>query len=233
MKTGFISVGAALIITALAGFATSATAARMPDQPHDWSGLYAGVTAGYAWGNSEHCDTSAFCTHSFDVNGITGGGTVGYNWQPDASFVAGLETDLSGANARGSTKSVLGVFGCGLPDNCHTDLNWFGTLRGRLGYAGWNNWLPFVTGGLAYGELTAGLGGTPPFGTQTDGVELGWTVGGGVEYALLENWSAKFEYQHLEFSDLFYDTAHLCGSRSCTALSNSFNLVRMGVNYRF
>ena len=225
------------------GIAQAASAADMPVKapivsapiaaPGIWTGVYVGVTAGYVWGNSQHCDPpgSPFCTASFSVDGLEGGGTLGYNWQID-NWVLGLETDFSGAAAKGNTTSRRppDPFGCGI-GTCDTHLNWFGTGRGRVGYA-YDRLLPYITGGFAYGELYAALGILPA--TSSTASRAGWTFGGGLEYAITpEHWSLKVEYLYMHLNDVFYDTAQVCVNRSCTAVHNNFNVGRLGVNYRF
>src|SRR5690348_1492372 len=187
MKTGF-KVGGAALAAALAGFMLAAPAQAdstqpMPTQTYNWSGLYIGGTTGYLWGNSQHCDGGTgpnACTNSFNVRGLTGGGTLGYNWQAD-NFVLGVETDLSGASAKGGTSSNAS-YGCGGSGPiCRTQLDWYGTVRGRLGYAGWDdhlpsiagsrNWLPYVTGGLAYGRIYASVG--APIQTSNNDIRFG------------------------------------------------------------
>ena len=109
-------------------------------------------------------------------------------------------------------------------------MDWFGTVRGRVGPT-FNNWFPYVTGGFAYGEEKASLGAGLLSAT---GTRTGWTGGAGVEYAFVpQHWSVKLEYLYFHLGNLFYDTAGLCGTLNCTAVHNNFNLVRVGVNYRF
>jgi outer membrane immunogenic protein len=229
-------------VVATAALTVSAIAADMampppaivigPFAPYNWAGPYVGGTAGYAFGTSQHCDTVAACTSRFNVDGFAGGGTLGYNWQ-GSNWVAGLETDFSGAVARGTTPSSV-AFGCGFPQTCYTNLNWFGTVRARFGPT-YDSWFPYVTGGFAYGGLKAGLGSSvPPSGLSASGAETGWTLGAGVEYALpMNHWSVKLEYLYFQLGNLFYDTAHLCAAQSCTAMHNDFSVVRLGANYRF
>lgn len=218
------------------GAAQAATAADLPVKapvykaaaPYNWTGLYIGGTVGYVWGRSQHCDTSAFCTDTFDVNGFAGGVTLGYNWQVN-NWVLGIETDFSGARAKGDTPTIPGVYGCGA--ECHTKLDWFGTVRGRVGPT-FDNFFPYLTGGFAYGRLYADLG--IPAVSSASGTKSGWTAGGGIEYALAaQHWSVKLEYLYFELGDLFYDTAQVCGSLSCTAVDNRFSVLRAGLNYRF
>ena len=247
MKTGF-KVGGAVLAVALAGFmlagpAQADSAQPMPTQTYNWSGLYIGGTTGYLWGNSQHCDGGTgpnACTNSFSVRGFTGGGTLGYNWQAD-DFVLGVETDLSGASAKGGTSSNAS-YGCGGSGPiCRTQLDWYGTVRGRLGYAGWDdhlpsivgsrNWLPYVTGGLAYGRIYASVG--APIQTSNNDIRFGWTFGGGIEYAPVKSWSVRLEYLYTALGKLFYDTAQKCGFKSCTAVGNYYNNVRIGADYHF
>jgi opacity protein-like surface antigen len=212
----------------------------LPPAVYDWTGPYIGATAGYVFGHSQHCDTSAFCTAGFDVDGFAGGGTLGYNWEVNNWWVVGLETDFSGASARGTTVTVPIVFGCGL--GCFTNLDWFGTVRGRIGPTftaspsfPFVSVFPYVTGGFAYGELHAGLNPGPPlpFDAVT-ATQTGWTVGAGVESALpWRNWSVKVEYLFFHLGNEFYDVQQICGLLSCTAVHNDFSLVRFGLNYRF
>ena len=227
---GAAQVFGAMQMASAADMPVKAPAAPAAAPIYSWTGFYIGGMAGYVWGRSQHCDTPVFCTDTFNVDGFTAGGTAGYNWQW-TNWVFGLETDFSYANAKGSTVSIPGVFGCGTPA-CDTKLDWFGTVRGRVGLA-YDRFLPYVTGGFAYGKLYADLG-TPPLTTSNSDTKSGWTVGGGLEYALpMPNWSAKLEYLYFRLGDLFYDTARICGQLSCTAVHNNFSVLRLGVNYRF
>jgi outer membrane immunogenic protein len=229
---------ALVLAIAAFGFVSAASAADMPVKApvmvapvYNWSGFYVGATAGYIWGSSQHCDLPA-CSSTFNVDGFTGGGTLGYNWQM-ANWVYGLETDFSGSAAKGSFPTVAGVYLCGGSGLCHSSLDWFGTVRGRVGYAS-NTWLPYITGGFAYGGLKASLGDGIPATTSATGTRGGWTLGAGVEYAIApQHWSVKLEYLYMHLGNLFYDTAQVCGNLSCTSVHNNFNVVRLGVNYRF
>ena len=118
------------------------------------------------------------------------GGTAGYNWQI-GPWVLGIEGDFSWANIAGSSAT------CGsatvLPHGCGTTLQDFGTLRGRVGYpiGPSGTWMPYITGGLAVGEVQAWDALTPASGSA---FRAGWTVGGGIEAAFAQNWSVKLEY---------------------------------------
>jgi outer membrane immunogenic protein len=178
----------------------------------NWTGFYLGLNGGYAWGQSEWSGTAANFT--VDPKGWMGGGTIGYNFQT-GTWVWGLEGDIDYVDLNGTA----GCAGCTVKDT------WLGTARGRLGYAGWNNWLPYITGGGAFGNIKADT----PFGGANK-TQWGWTVGAGLEWAFLANWSAKVEYLYVDLGD--FDCGLVCGSAD-QKLNFKANLVRLGVNYRF
>ncbi|MEX0590798.1 MAG: outer membrane protein [Xanthobacteraceae bacterium] len=183
----------------------------------NWSGFYYGLNGGYAWGSSNHAGAGA-SSGDFDVDGWLLGGTVGANWQR-GQWVTGVEADLAWANAEGSGG---GAAACGAP--CSTELNWFGTGRVRAGYAV-DAYLFYVTGGVAFGGVKAGQAG---FGNGSD-TRIGWTVGGGVEAAVAQNWTAKLEYLYADLGD----------KNTYTVPAGTFNvdhkshIVRVGLNYKF
>ncbi len=181
------------------------------------AGFYIGVNAGYSWSRGYYSDPVAGGV-GFNIPTGMAGLTFGYNGQSGA-FVYGLETDFNGAWNKGTNGIAAPCLGC------QTGLAYFGTLRGRVGYA-IGQALPYFTGGLAYGAVRSGLPGLPK---DTD-VKAGWTIGGGVEYALGGAWSVKAEY-------LYFDLGRAgCGPASCgaaTGVEVHGNLVRGGLNYRF
>jgi len=116
-------------------------------------------------------------------------------------------------------------------------LPWFGTFRGRLGFTPAERWLVYVTGGLAYGEVTTSEtsnvnGANVAF--STDRTKLGWTLGGGVEAALWGNWTGKLEYLYIDFGTV---NNTLIGIAPITPIVTSSHvtdqIVRVGLNYRF
>lgn len=185
-----------------------------------WTGFYLGLNAGYGFGKSDW--SSAATTGSTKPKGALAGVTVGYNLQT-GSWVWGLEGDFDYSWMKGSDSSGTGVCtGVG----CETKNTWFATARGRLGYAGWDRWLPYITGGAAFGNIKM----TPASGASESKTKVGWTLGAGVEYALMSNWSTKIEYL---YADLGKAT---CGATTCgidTEVSYKTSIVRLGVNYRF
>jgi outer membrane immunogenic protein len=178
-----------------------------------WSGFYVGLNLGYAFGNS-HWDNPIV---DLTPRGAVVGGTVGYNLQT-GSWVWGLEGDLDYSAAKGSAACGGGT--------CETAMTWLGTARGRLGYGGWSNWLPYVTGGLAFGGVKA----TNSAVGSTSTTRLGWTIGAGLEYALFSNWSVKAEYLYVDLGKFN------CTNCSATGVDNvtyHTSIVRAGLNYRF
>jgi outer membrane immunogenic protein len=174
--------------------------APAPLSAYSWTGLYLGGNLGHEWGTTSNNPTRP--------SGFAGGAQGGYNWQT-GQLVFGGEADiqLSGAN------DTFAPWKFSNP--------WFGTLRGRAGFAV-NNFLIYGTAGVAFGELSA-----ETIGLQSEShTNVGWTAGVGVEAGIAANWSAKVEYL---FVDLASNTYGLTGTSN--ALSAS--LFRMGVNYHF
>ncbi len=170
-----------------------------------WTGPYVGISGGYGWGDSR----------GFDVDGALLGVTAGYNWQMN-QVVFGIEGDISWSDISGSGP-------CGAGTRCTVDNNWLGTVRGRLGWAA-GQFMPYVTGGLAFGDIEVRRTG---FG-RTEGTEVGWTLGAGVEAALWGPVSAKIEYLYVDLGDGGRIPGP-GGGRSDFQTS----IIRAGLNYRF
>jgi outer membrane immunogenic protein len=180
----------------------------------NWSGLYVGVNGGGGWGTSGW-DSAG----SFNLSGGVVGGTAGGNWQMGHAVI-GLEGDVDWSNLKGTTTSAV------CPAGCTTDNDWLATVRGRAGYA-FDRFLPYVTGGLAVGDIKAS---TPGFAGATQ-TNAGWTAGGGVEFALTNNWTAKAEYLHVDLGNM--NCGFNCGTVPGNNVSVKNDLVRGGVNFRF
>jgi outer membrane immunogenic protein len=184
-----------------------------------WNGLYFGINAGYAWGQSKWTNTvTGANTGNFDASGAVLGGTVGFNYQTRA-MLFGIEADIGWSNIKGSS-----IVGCGVP--CETSIDWLGTLRGRFGYA-LDRFLPYLTAGMAYGRIA----GSVPIGSGFDELRAGWTAGGGMEYAFVNNWSAKVEYLYVDLGKATCNAA--CSGTVPFDLSFNSHLFRGGLNYKF
>jgi outer membrane immunogenic protein len=184
----------------------------------NWSGFYAGVNAGYGW--SANSDISGF-----QPTGGFGGGQIGYNWQGvfglGRSWVVGVEADIQGS---GIEDSVSDGFA-----SAKSSLNWFGTVRGRIGYA-FGPALVYATGGFAFGEVenSASLGFLSARVSET---QTGYVVGGGLEYKVNPSWSVKGEYQ---FISLDASDPNGAGPLGFTSSDRSeVHTLRVGLNYHF
>jgi outer membrane immunogenic protein len=179
----------------------------------DWSGFYIGANGGGGWGTAR-----TDLTGRFNTSGGVAGGTAGYNAQ-FGSWVLGLEGDIDWSDVSG-TSNVPGCPGCAVKNN------WLGTARGRVGYA-FGTFLPYVTGGLAVGDVNATA---PGFAGQSS-TQAGWAAGGGVEYALSRAWSAKVEYLRTDLGS--FNCGMNCGATTTDNVNFKENLVRGGINLRF
>lgn len=242
--------------------------AEAPAPIWNWAGFYAGVNGGWIWnqgGLSDRADewlvlcpdgpNSCFVGHGEDrrqgeLSGGFGGGQIGFNLQHDR-LVYGLEADIQGSSLSTSRNAIPDDFDPHF-SHAHADVNldWFGSVRGRVGLLPVPNLLVYITGGVAFGGFSEHLrhdfggGAWSPWSsgdnisTDQSDVHAGWDLGAGLEYAFSPAWSAKLEYQ---FFDL--GSVHLRefkeGGCECWAVASesetklSFNTVRVGINYHF
>jgi outer membrane immunogenic protein len=218
-----------------------------------WSGFYFGINGGYGSAN-EATGLDYFASapgavlvntgQGFNSDGGFFGGQIGYNWQNGflglgPNFVFGIEADLQGAGIgdkfQGATTGVgKPVVPAGLAVDGKQSLDYFGTVRGRVGYS-FGSALVYATGGFAYGGLRSTVivdGGAADFARDT--TETGYAVGGGVEYHITPAWSFKAEYQYLDFGRQPLNGLFLGSVPTFTnAIDESFHTVRFGLNYHF
>jgi outer membrane immunogenic protein len=172
------------------------------------------VNGGGGWGHS-----GSDLTGGFHTSGGVVGGTAGYNAQ-FGSWVLGVEGDLDWSNI-GGTANVPGCPGCGVQNN------WLGTARGRVGYA-FDRFMPYITGGAAFGNVDA----THPGFTGASSTQVGWAAGAGLEFAVMNNVTAKVEYLHYDLGS--FTCGLNCGNGIVNdQVSFSADAVRGGVNIRF
>ena len=188
-----------------------------------------------------------------NMSGFIGGGQIGYNYQLN-NLVLGIEADIDGTTGRASSNAVLAndVFPAPTSTQTGQRLDWLGTLRGRFGWTPIDRLLIYATGGLAFGQSTASFQvsnpfAEPPLPSYVQGKRnTGWTIGGGLEYALPDvwsNWSVKVEYLYY---DLGYSNSTISYQNIDFAIppNNEFsslagrvrhngNIVRAGLNYKF
>jgi outer membrane immunogenic protein len=236
----------------------------LPQTVNNWGGYYIGVNAGYGIGISNWSDPNnpgnsliggttppGTTTGDFNVSGALAGVTVGLNYQVNA-IVFGIESDVDWSGMNGSTTPANGF--CNLPvsaaavgANCQTKLNWLGTARLRAGYAT-DRLFAYATAGAAFSNLQTGLtglglaGSPPATGLLLGNLTFGWTAGAGIEFVLLEGWSAKAEYLFVNLGHVSCNVQTNCGIDSATfsgftpandEVSFKANIVRFGVNYKF
>jgi outer membrane immunogenic protein len=200
-----------------------------PPPAFSWTGFYVGANIGGGWldaynrtGWGNVWNGIVWVPTYVVANGGAGGGVVGgiqagYNFQLTPMFVVGLEADFQGSGIGGNGNGAWGGFTRRVDD--------FGTVRGRVGvtFPGWSQLLVYGTGGFAYGDVSLNQG----WLGSLHGGAIGWTAGGGVEYAILPNWSVKGEYLFNNIGGERWGGANLGQQRV------HFHTVRAGVNYRF
>jgi outer membrane immunogenic protein len=224
----------AFTLTSIVAFA-SANAAdvyRAPaaggykDTPYataDWAGFYAGVNAGFGWNaNSDQFADDGF--FGLNAKGGFGGGQIGYNWQGvwHPNLVLGVEADIQGSDI----SDKINLDGAGVSKN---SLDWFGTIRGRIGYA-FDTSLVYFTGGFAYGGIS-----NAAFGFTKDDTATGYVLGGGYEYKFNRAWSLKAEYQYINLGKneptLDGVTVSKASGGDVKVNEDAFHTLRVGLNY--
>jgi outer membrane immunogenic protein len=224
-----------------------------PAPVFSWAGFYVGANAGYSWGSTDIGYSTPYAAPSMTTHpdSFIGGGQIGYNWQTGL-VVWGLETDIAWRHGSDDATFLFGAkttanapFGTFSGDNAafHTEQNWLGTVRGRIGYAA-GSWLPYVTGGLAYGNvkhsITETLGAPNQANTRTiseSTTKAGWTVGAGVDYAFAGPWSLGLEYLYVDLGTSTLNQPAQTNRNVFAADSASFkdtsHIVRARINYKF
>jgi outer membrane immunogenic protein len=249
-----------LLSVALGAIATSSAIAAPPVPLYNWTGFYAGGNAGYSWGQgaltyNEAAFGGSGIPTSFSgsnkLNGAIGGVQFGYNWQISNIWVLGLETDFQLASEKAS-KGFNFPYNDGegistLSAQLTSQIQWFGTVRGRVGYLVTPTTLVYTTAGFAYGQVTAagsfsdnGCGPPCTWSFNQTTIKTGWTAGGGVEGAFplitgwnTTNWTWKVEYLYIDLGSISgsgFD-GDFIGPYSWSAKFTD-SIVRFGVNYR-
>ncbi|TJV00334.1 MAG: porin family protein [Mesorhizobium sp.] len=183
----------------------------------DWTGAYIGVNAGGGFGKFKY-DPNFGTGLDLTASGFLGGVQAGYNWQ-SGQMVYGVEADFQGSAVKAS---ISGIGGPGTA--LETKIDWFGTVRARIGYTPVDRFLVYGTGGFAYGhdKTTFGAGG------DFSKTKTGWTVGAGVEYAINTNWTIKSEYLYTDLGKSTFTVGP-----SSIDVTDKFHVVRVGLNYKF
>lgn len=241
MRTIYILL--AILLASSAQASDIGQRAPVPYAAYNWTGIYAGIHGGYGWGRTQDVSNAGAALR--ETTGGFGGIQAGYNRQFGA-VVLGVEADASFSsigNSWGGVTQFDSYYG-------KDSVTAFGTVRGRVGYA-FDRVLVYGTGGLAWGVEDHGFGcdaarvvatngcqnkrGGQKFYVGSSPVNVGWTVGGGVEYAAFGNWTIKAEYLLMDLGtngvtmvDPNYPTA-----KALRNFETQFHTVRLGLNYRF
>jgi outer membrane immunogenic protein len=222
---------------------------------YNWTGWYVGAHGGYGWGNdntsigwSDPGNVALIAAAvaagiiptslSSNPDGALGGVQLGYNYQVGTNWVIGAETDFSFSDIKGTQTITTNVV-VPVVNFVSQKLDWFGTIRGRVGYAA-NSWLFYGTAGGAYGHVIYNYSQLSPatainiVGPDSE-TEWGWTAGGGVEYGW-DRWTIRAEYLYIDLGDHSFNVpvgAFAPAASFTPNFDNTYHIVRAALNYRF
>jgi outer membrane immunogenic protein len=252
MKKLAVGIAAFAALIGTPALAADMAVKAAPAPVFSWTGFYVGANAGYGWNGSSVSytpnDINAFLSTcgsqrgngtcvppaNLDISGAVAGGQIGYNWQINANWLVGLETDLDWSGIKGESAPsnfILNSYGPAA-FFATQEISWFGTLRARAGILPVNPLLIYATGGLAYGGVKeSAFMPAPAFGLGSNSnggfsyscgtfsgqancftgsanqIRAGWTLGAGGEYVVASNVTLRVEY-------LYVDLGHLGGINS-------------------
>jgi outer membrane immunogenic protein len=205
-----------------------------------WDGFYIGLNGG--GGVASYKRTGLYDSNPVDDSrsqgGFLFGAEIGYNKQIASNFVAGVEADFQGSQFKKVEDCGAGPdpgFGC-YDDTSRAsyNVNWFGTLRARVGVLAAPNWLVFATGGAAYGQVAYGALDYLPDNSATQSkTNWGWTAGVGTEYKIDTHWSLKAEYLYIDLGKPSFSPIAVDIPDYTASLRTTLNVGRVGVNYAF
>jgi outer membrane immunogenic protein len=227
---------------------SSAIAADLPRRPpqvapppvvvFDWSGLYIGGHIGYGYGETDITDRTVLGTslliptQSFNSEGFLGGAQAGWNYQV-GRFVLGAEADYSYADIKGDVTTTIAATDVSRSSN----VTWIATATARLGYA-WDRVMVYSKLGAAFAQFdydnNISQGGVSTFSATASETRVGFTVGTGIEWAFAGGWSAKAEYNYMDFGRRTVDFgAAADGTPVNLDVDQRIQVIKAGVNYRF
>ena len=245
---------------AAADLATKYPVKAVPVPVFSWTGFYIGGNFGYGgdkfnfteskidtYWYSDSYDPSPIdysATDTINSSGFFAGGQIGYNYQFANNVVIGIETDLQWSGIEGKHDyTYVDQWGYTETSSFGASVDYFGTIRARLGYA-YDRFLPYITGGAAYGKTKiestytefAPWYSSPYLWSQSESsTNWGWTIGAGAEYAITNNWTLKAEYLYVDLGSTDYTWYDLNDSDHyyTGSVDTKFHTMKVGVNYKF
>jgi outer membrane immunogenic protein len=255
MRRSILLAAACAIVSVQATYAadmpTKAPAyAPAPIAMFNWTGFYVGGQVGGAWASTTQTQvdaTGAFLAGTVlnptTPSGVLGGIYGGYNYQINQMLV-GIDADYSWVSLSGGGATDIGNSGAagGRTTNQSSNVKWLATVTGRLGYVINNNWLFFGKGGWAasgWNGSSTTINSTTLAVTSNGSSSTnrnGWTLGTGVEWAFAAHWSAKLEYDYINFNTVSYNATDTSAAGVVTTPAKTatsyMNIVKAGVAYR-
>lgn len=201
------------------GFVGLAAAADMPVKaplapvaaPYNWTGVYLGVNGGYGWARESWVDNTGAPSVSFSPKGGVFGGQLGYRWQWN-QLVVGIEGTWDWASVKDFVVAAA-------PFNEELKITSVYSVTGQVGWA-MDRFLPYVKGGWAGARTQFNFYNPAPSGSSSTTVN-GWTLGGGIDYAIWQNWIIGIEYDHFSFS---YPSSNLLTTSGLLTITNTSRL---------
>ena len=179
----------------------------------NWDGLFIGAFAGAGWGTvTDEDGVFTAVDTDYDLSGWELGVNAGFNVTVSEAIVAGIVGDIAWSHISGDNA-----------DGFEYDVNWIGSVRGRLGFDG-GAFLPYVTAGVAFANATLGDTVAAIDDTQT---HIGWTVGAGVEFAVADNVSLDLQYRYTDYGSKDYDIP------AASSFGLTSHAITAGVNFKF
>ncbi len=253
-KASLACAGAFAAAATLSGTAFAADLAPPPPPVpiFTWSGLYVGGQIGYAfgkdpvaWSGISSADVLATGTFGNRPQGVIGGAHVGYNLQYNPWLVLGIEGSVDGTSLSSTAVVSVNDIAGATPGNftSASKASVQGSIRGRIGIA-FDRVLIYGTGGIAFTNLNTTITDTTGFFTGGPGTNstfsntrAGWTAGGGIEYAVTDNWWVRAEYRYSDFGHTtdfpFPDALPFDDSFVFLRHHLTDNQVQAGFSYRF
>ncbi len=214
-----------------------------PPPAYSWTGFYFGANGGFGGDRYEYPFSVGAIpalalgpvsgTSTLNSSGFFGGAQLGYNWQFAPAWVVGVESDFDLADIQGM--AITNTTSPAASGSLGTRLDWFGTVRGRVGVLVTPSALLYATGGWAYGHTTSMANASAlglSVGASVGQDQNGWTVGGGLEYALNQWISFKTEYLFVNLGSNTVASGVSAGVPFSLSEKTTVHTVKAGLNLK-